>query len=63
MDEFLAEAVIEMKRKQRNKNFQLLKNIHSGLRKYFVFFGLHAIGNHTPNQEYPSVLNASLFGV
>ena len=33
MDEFLAEALTELNRMQRNKIFELSKNFYSGLRK------------------------------
>lgn len=63
MDGFLATALQHMNQMDQAQLSALAEDLHRGLVNNYVTFRQHAFRRHAPNQEWRSVLNASLWDV
>ena len=63
MDEFLAAALRVMNELNSSSFDELSGEFRRGLTNNFLVFGKHAFRKHTPNQDYRSVINASIWDV
>ena len=63
MDEFLADALIQMNRMNAQELAELSLQFQTGLKNNHIVFGRHAFRKRQRGQEHRSVINASLWDV
>lgn len=63
MDDFLARTLERMNKMNDDQLSALAKSLHRGLNNNYRIFQQHAFRRHFPNQDFRSVLNASLWDV